>query len=133
MSVPYYSYWITPTLGPKDQINKFWEEYEKDSIVVNGEKCLYIMEVCDEETIYQITTKFPDVVFYGLRHTKIDTNIGWTNELYKNGEAAIIREEDGEDWRPAICDGLTIMYSGYKDDDPYYIINDMRKRGSEIS
>jgi len=133
MSVPYSSYWITPTLGPRDQINKFWKKYEKESVVVNGEKCLYFMDVCDEEPLNKITRQFPDIVFYGLCHTKIDTNIGWSNELYKNGEAATIRYEDGEDWRPAVCDGITIMYTGYDDDDPERIINNMRERGYEIS
>lgn len=131
MSVAYYDYYFQPLIGPETDIRNFWREYRQNIVERNGERCVRFNDVTENNPVLAASIHFPDVVFYSLGHVKIDTNIGWFNEIYSHGKQVIIREEDGSDYRPAVCSGLTILFSGFGDEDPDRLIRSMRMHGNE--
>ena len=122
MSIRYNSEWYAPAIGPDDQIDKFWEQTSLPIKYIGNDKCIYVLEsVGDDLDIIQTSLDFPDIVFYGLIHSKIDFTQWWTNVIVKNGDYVITNEVPGDDWDSAWCNGLSVLFpeTGYVIPDCY--------------
>jgi len=111
MSVKYNSEWYAPAIGPEKQIGDFWEHNTYPVKYVGNDKCVYILESYgDNFSIIHDSLKFPDIVFYGLIHSKIDMTQWWINVVVKNGDIVITHEVPGDDWDSVWCNGLTALF-----------------------
>lgn len=119
MSIMYSTEWYAPVLGDEKQIEQFWEKHKDHIKYVGNDKCVYSDELtCGDSWMLSDSIAFPDVVFYGLRHGKIDTDIWFENVIAYRNEDVAIRIMYADDWRPGWCDGLTIINVGYDDEVP---------------
>lgn len=114
MSILYSTEWYAPSLGDEKQIEQFWEKHKDHIKYVGNDKCVYSNELsCGDSWILSDSIEFPGVVFYGLRHGKIDTDIWFENVIAYRGEDISTRTLYADDWRDGWCDGLTVVDVGY--------------------